>query len=363
MPDYHLTDAAVRPDPSAWHQAPRRLLLLATGGTIASQSSANGLVPTVNIDALLKYCRSALQHYDVTARSILQLDSSNIQPEEWRLIAGAIVREADQYDGIVITHGTDTMAYTASALSFMLPGITIPVVLTGAQLPISHPLSDATENLATALAMAARGPAGVFIAFDRQVILGTRAVKVRTTDFHAFESINYPLVGYVNGDGLQTDPALAPHSSAPFRLMDQLDPAVFLLKLTPGLNPDFFVLLQHLQYRALVIEAFGIGGIHYLHRDLLEGISQIIAQGIVVVVTSQCLYERSDFSRYETGQRVLDSGAIPAFDMTSEACVTKLIWILGQTRDPWQVGRWFRQNLAGELAGPLTDPAHWGQAD
>ena len=124
-----------------------------------------------------------LEHYDVTVRDILHLDSSNIQPEEWQTIARHVFDNRTEYDGIVITHGTDTMAYTASVLSFMLRGIAIPVLLTGAQLPMAHPLSDGMENLRTALAMAASGTAGVFLAFDRKVILGCRAVKTRTTDF------------------------------------------------------------------------------------------------------------------------------------------------------------------------------------
>ena len=144
-----------------------RILLLTTGGTIASLPTAEGLAPGLDGEELARMLpQGILEHYDVTVRDILHLDSSNIQPEEWQTIARHVFDNRTEYDGIVITHGTDTMAYTASVLSFMLRGIAIPVVLTGAQLPMAHPLSDGMENLRTALAMAASGAAGVFLAFE-----------------------------------------------------------------------------------------------------------------------------------------------------------------------------------------------------
>lgn len=325
------------------------ILLLATGGTIASKPSADGLVPAYTVDQLLSYTNSIRNHYSITSKDILSLDSSNIQPEEWQLIAREISASIDKYDGVVITHGTDTMAYTSSVLSFMLQGLPIPIVLTGSQLPVDDALSDAVGNLETALAMAASGQRGVFLAFNRHIILGTRAVKVRTTDFNAFESINYPNIASVNGHGLNIRKELIPSQADTFKLLDKLDNRVFLLKLTPGLNPEIFPILAQMSYRAIVIEAFGVGGLHYLHRDLVSELEKLIHNGITVVVTSQCLYESSDFSRYEAGRKILDKGALPAFDMTSESCVTKLIWILGQTDDQTEIATRFRRNIAGEI--------------
>lgn len=326
-----------------------RILLLATGGTIASRPSEDGLKPGYSIEELLGFTKSIREHYDIETKDILRLDSSNIQAEEWQLIAREIAANVFNYDGVVITHGTDTMAYTASVLSFMLQGLAIPVVLTGSQLPVDVQLSDALINLETALAMAASKTAGVFLAFNRQIILGTRAVKVRTIDFNAFESINYPTVAYVNSNGLNIRHELIPSQADQFKLYDQVDNRVFLMKLTPGLNPEIFPMLLKMSYRAIVIEAFGVGGLHYLHRDLVSELDKLIQSGMTVVVTSQCLYEGSDFSRYEAGRKILDKGAVPAFDMTSESCVTKLIWILGQTDDPEEVAALFRRNIAGEI--------------
>ena len=176
-----------------------RILLLATGGTIASQPTDEGLAPGLDGAALTAMLpRRTLANYEVTVRDILHMDSSNIQPEEWQIIARHVYQNRDRFDGIVVTHGTDTMAYTAAILSFMVRGIGIPVVLTGSQLPIDHPLSDGPENLRLALAMAASATPGVFVAFDRKVILGTRAVKTRTTGFDAFESVNWPYVAQVS---------------------------------------------------------------------------------------------------------------------------------------------------------------------
>ena len=211
-----------------------RILLLATGGTIASQPTDEGLAPGLDGAALTAMLpRRTLANYEVTVRDILHMDSSNIQPEEWQIIARHVYQNRDRFDGIVVTHGTDTMAYTAAILSFMVRGIGIPVVLTGSQLPIDHPLSDGPENLRLALAMAASATPGVFVAFDRKVILGTRAVKTRTTGFDAFESVNWPYVAQVSGGGLNLNPgALPPKAGAECVLKDAISPRVFLMKLT-----------------------------------------------------------------------------------------------------------------------------------
>lgn len=327
----------------------KKILLLSTGGTIASAPTEHGLAPAVDGRELLSRIAPSIQQYQLESEDVLNLDSSNIQPEEWQVIARRVYQRHLGYDGIVITHGTDTMAYTASALSFMLPQIPIPVVFTGSQLPLADPLSDAWENLRDAFAMAASGQPGIFLCFNRKVSLGCRAVKVRTTGFDAFESVNCPYAAKVDSRGLRINPSVVRPAAGLCQLKDQLDCRVILIKLTPGFNPDIFDMLLGMDYRGIVIEAFGIGGLHFIHRDLVSKLQKVTEAGISVVVCSQCLYEASDFSVYETGKRILEKGVIQGRDMTSVAAVTKLIWALGQTQDPGQVRALFETDLAGEI--------------
>lgn len=334
----------------------KRILLFTTGGTIASKEGNNGLEPDMNANELLTYMGDLTNRYQITCRELLSLDSSNIQAEEWKKIARNVFDNLEQYDGIVVTHGTDTMAYTASILSFMLQNLPIPVVLTGSQMPIDNMLTDARNNLYAAFAAIDAGLSGVSVAFNRRIMLGCRAVKVRTLGFEAFESVNAPYLAEVFANGMrryhEPEWPVSPMSAGrrPALLKDGINTDVFLLKLIPNTKPSIFDALQSLGYKGIVLEAFGAGGLHFFRRNLLEKLEQLTRAGISVVACSQCLYEPSDFSIYEVGRRLLECGVIPGRDMTTEAAVTKLMWALGQTEDPDEVRRIFDIDIAGEVS-------------
>ncbi len=325
----------------------KKILLLTTGGTIASLPGYDGLEPHRS-DVMERELEQLRTYYDIRVRDVMCLDSSNIRPEEWQRIAREIFENRAGFDGIVVSHGTDTMAYTASAVTYMLPDIDLPVVFTGSQLPLADILSDGPDNLRTAFAMAASGCPGVFLAFDRKIMLGCRAVKVRASGFSAFESVNARYAGIVSNLGLVLDHGVLPQPKGPARLCPELSKNVFLLKLTPGLNPAVFDMLAAMGYKGIVIEAFGLGGINVLNKGL-RGIHRCVEDGISVVVTTQCLYDSSDLRVYQVGNKLLELGVIQGRDMTSEAAMTKLMWAIGQGMDQEAIARLFTQSLAGEI--------------
>ena len=328
-------------------QEKKHILLITTGGTIASVPGGEGLEPHRS-DVMERELQMLRTYYDISVRDVMCLDSSNIRPEEWQFIATEIFEHREGFDGIVVSHGTDTMAYTASAVTFMLPDIDLPVVFTGSQLPLRDMLYDGPDNLRTAFAMAASGRPGIFLAFDRKIMLGCRAVKVRASGFSAFESVNARYAGIVSNQGLVLDEQVLPNRQGEARLCADVSRDVFLLKLTPGLNPAIFDMLAAMGYKGIVVEAFGLGGFNVLGKGL-RGIRRAVEDGVSVVVTTQCLYDSSDLRVYQVGNKLLDLGVIQARDMTTEAAMTKLMWGIGQGYSQEEIAKLFARNIAGEV--------------
>lgn len=322
----------------------KRIMLLATGGTIACTNGNHGLEPTLHGRNLLEAIQAELP-CAVDAQDVFLMDSSNMQPEEWSALARAVDGALQSYDGVVITHGTDTMAYTAAALSFMLAGVGKPVILTGSQLPLAHPLTDGRLNLLRAIHAAMADISGVYVCFDNQLISGVRCVKTHTSSMNAFSSVNEPPAGYFDVEGLHIDhPQPYLPLEQPYRLRDGIDPRVFLLKLVPGTSPDVLRFVKTAAYRGLVIEAFGLGGLHYIRRNLVETLGQLVDSGIYLVVVSQCLYEKANLNVYEVGHGLVRDCILSGRDMTTEAAVCKMMWALAQE----EPAKWLNHRLVGE---------------
>ena len=327
----------------------KRILLIGTGGTIASEMTAGGLAPELTTEQLLAHIPAIREICRVECVQLLNLDSTSITPQHWLMMARCIQERYDLYDGFVITHGTDTMAYTAAALSYLIQGSPKPIILTGAQKPIGFDSTDSKDNLTDAFRCAAEDLPGVSIVFNHQVILGTRARKTRTKSFQAFSSINYPDLGVLR-DGVLLRYIRQDCAAAPV-FYDALNTHVALLKLTPGADRALADFLLE-RNDALIIESFGVGGLPEA-GGFYECIRRWMQAGKVIVLTTQVPSEGSDLGVYHVGHALKNRlGVLEAYDMTTEAVVAKLMWILGQTRDRQQVERLFYTPVAKDILWP-----------
>ena len=229
----------------------------------------------------------------------------------------------------------------------MLAGERKPVILTGSQLPMNHPLTDARLNLLRAFAAAQAGVPGVYVCFGDRLISGVRCVKTHTTSMDAFSSVNAPQAGHFDVEGVHfSHPQryTPPPGAEDLPLRDGIDPRVFLLKLVPGTSPDVLRFVREADYRGLVIEAFGLGGLHYIRRNLVRALDALAKSGVRVLVVSQCLYEKADLGIYEVASGLAPSHVRGGADMTTEAAVCKLMWALAQD-DP---DLWLSHRIIGE---------------
>ena len=313
----------------------KKILLLATGGTIACRpNEQGGLAPAITPRELLDFVPELAEICQIETLQLYNLDSTNVGPEHWVGMTQAVRENYEKYDGFVITHGTDTMAYTASALSYMIQNTSKPIVLTGSQKSIYNRDTDARNTLLRAFSYAsADGAWGVQIVFDNKVILGTRARKVRSKSFDAFSSIDYPETA-VFRDSRLIFFMPKPTDLPPVQFYTKLDPAVFVLRLVPGIRAEIFQFLKPM-FRAIVIEGFGVGGLPDSHDSaMLKAVTDWTASGRIAVFSTQVQHEGSDLGIYEVGRLAKElPGVLEAHDMTPEASVTKLMWVLGQTDD------------------------------
>ena len=318
--------------------------MLATGGTIASKESGHGLSPAITSEEILGYVPAVGELCQVEARQLMNLDSTNITPSHWLEIAKAIQDAYQDYDGFVVTHGTDTMAYTAAGLSYLIQDSPKPIVITGSQKSICLDDTDARMNLYNSFLYAAdRDSHDVSLVFDGRVILGTRARKERTKSYNAFSSVDYPEVAVIRDGKLIR--YLAPRSysyGAEPVFYDNLEERVLLLTLIPGMGAEALRQLKD-SYQAVILQSFGVGGLPGGSAGALaQAMGEWLEAGKTIVMMTQVPYEGSDMSVYQVGQQVKEKYQLmEAYNMTLEAATAKLMWVLGESTQPSQIREMF----------------------
>ncbi|NLU44531.1 MAG: asparaginase [Acholeplasmataceae bacterium] len=305
----------------------KNILFLTTGCTIVCEATEDGLIPSLSGQDIIERMPELKTLGKITVQDICKLDSSNIQPENWSQWVKIIGDNYDKYDGFVITHGTDTMAYTSSALSYMLINLGKPVVLTGSQVPLNLANSDARSNLDLAFTIATSNLAGVFIAFGNKVIKGDCAKKIFAKNFNAFESVNETPVLFFDKNGVKKN---LPHKEilGDFFVVEKLEPRVMAISITPGLKPDIIDFAIAQGYKGIVLECFGAGGVATDKNDFLPAIKRAIKAGVRVVCVSQCLFDGVDLTLYPMGILAAQAGVESGGVMTLEAALTKLMVVL-----------------------------------
>jgi L-asparaginase len=337
----------------------KKIYIVYTGGTIGMRTSRDGYVVEPGYLEAQMERMTELGHPEVPEYTIHEyqplLDSSNIMPDDWFKIAQDIAANHEGYDGFVVLHGTDTMAYTSSALAFMLEGLKKPVILTGAQIPLCELRSDGRENLITSMMIAANYPIPeVCLYFGNRLFRGCRSVKVHADSFDAFLSPNYPPLGEVGVD-IEINWSLVrpkPAAESRLRIQRMQPPSVGALRLFPGISAQVLGNILKPPLQGLVLEAFGVGNGPDRDRDFIAALKSATDRGVVVVDCTQCLYGAVDLGDYATGAALARVGVISGYDMTSEAALAKLFYLFSAGYSPGEVKAKMREDLRGEMSVP-----------
>ena len=305
----------------------KKILFIATGGTIASMKTENGLTPQIHPDELLSYIPKLKDICEVETLQLLNLDSSNMEPKHWIKMVECIQENYGKYDGFVIAHGTDTMAYTAAGLSYMVQNSKKPIVITGSQKPINMDITDAKTNLLDSFIYASDDRSqGVVIVFDGKVIAGTRAKKIRSKSYNAFDSIDFPALAVIQDEQIMRYIPMQPFEEE-VAFYTKLNANIFLLKLIPGISPEMLsYIFSH--YDAIIVESFGVGGIPKSIAETFYGLCRQYPNKTIVMAT-QVAHEGSDMTVYEVGHEMKTMcNFLESYDMTLESVIAKTMWML-----------------------------------
>ena len=311
----------------------KKVLILGTGGTIASKKHNLGLRPELEIDELIKLINIPEGICSLEGMNIMNIDSTNMTPDKWFVIANHIKEHYQKFDGFVITHGTDTMAYTAAALTYIFHNLNKPVIITGSQYPITEFYTDGIQNLTEAVYFAMESIAGVFICFDGDLIAGTRATKIKTKSYDAFESVNFPVVANIKHhkviyDARVKDQFPQKENNNHLLIRTKYNDRILVLKLIPGMHTDIFDFIKE-HYKGVIIESFGLGGIPDTEQGIARKINELIEAGIIVVLTTQCMEEGVEYGIYEVGSLLPRNKIIIAGDFNTETLVAKTMIAMG----------------------------------
>jgi len=324
----------------------KRLLFLHTGGTFGMTGMDPGpLTPAHYTETVLPYVKGLETLAQIEVRVVCNIDSSDLGPPEWEQIGSIIHEEHDNFDGFVILHGTDTMAYTASALSFMLQGLQKPVVLTGSQRPIAHLRTDARRNLVHATICASMDVPEVGIYFGDHLFRGNRTTKTSVQSYEAFTSPNCPPLISMGVEMIRE--TVAPLKKQPFHFAPGFDRRVAVVSLAPGISPHSLKVMAIEGARAVVIRAFGMGNIPTIGWP--DAIHTLCSNGVAVIIVSQCSQGSVIPGRYEGSTAAAEAGALFGAELTTEAAVTKSMWLIGQGISGESFKEQFMRPLAGEM--------------
>lgn len=337
----------------------KRVLMIYTGGTIGMNHlpGGEGYVPVAGFLGQQMAAMPELQHELVPQYTIHEytplLDSANMQPAEWVKIAQTVARHYDEYDGFIILHGTDTMTYTASALSFLLGNLEKTVIVTGSQIPIAEVRNDARETLITSLILAGnyRIPE-VCVYFNNRLFRGNRTQKVNAVDLDAFDSPNYPPLAEIGIDIKVHWERLLVRPDAALEVHNLSEQAVGAIRLFPGISPAVIRNFLQVPMQAVVLETYGVGNAPQ-DAAFLAVLADATQRGVVIVNCTQCLKGSVDMQKYATGEALQEVGVVSGYDMTPAAALTKLYFLLSQGLGAEDVRYWVQMNLRGELTPPM----------